>query len=366
MARLQMVTNNKADISEQAAVQISTRWACKIQRIFPPMAPGAVPTAMSAQVHFATLIEVLVTAIEFGMDSAPEIYVERVRSLRRELKLVLERLNTYLQLHYMLLTPFETKVRNILVEVINHGTDEGFYELAMQADEFQGNHQDVEPMPGTRDVVQVPKFRRLRKLLKSDGKSVWQNGPSTRRQQRAHRRPAAKNARPRSLPRQRRRRRRRTRTRAGSVSPHHGRAGRRGMARPAAAMGASTATSTATPTHPTLPHPPPHQRTRSASTAAIDSAEDPATAAATSTVAPAAAAAAGGCGGRGSAAKRGQLQQDGWRRKGRRRRTWRRQRGARRRWERRLLTVWALPTGRADSRGGGGGQNELVPCLQTQ
>ena len=40
------------------------------------------------KVHFATLIEVLMPAIEFGMDLAPEICVERVRSLRRELKLV--------------------------------------------------------------------------------------------------------------------------------------------------------------------------------------------------------------------------------------------------------------------------------------
>ena len=94
--------------------------------------------------------------------------------------------------------------------------------------------------------------------------------------------------------------------------------------------------------------------TRSASTAAADSAADPATASATSTAAaPAAAAASGGHGGRGSAAKRGQLQQDGWRRWGRRRRTWRRQRGVRRHRERWFLTVWALPTGRADSRGGG-------------
>ena len=43
---------------------------------------------MNVKVHFATLIEVLMTAIEFGMDSAPEICVERARSLRRELKLV--------------------------------------------------------------------------------------------------------------------------------------------------------------------------------------------------------------------------------------------------------------------------------------
>ena len=126
MARLQMITKNKAHIPEQAVAQISTLWACKTEHFFPPMAPGAVPTAMPAQVHFATLIEVLMTAIEFGMDPAPEICVECVRSLRRELKLVVERLNTYLQPHYMLLTPFETKARNLLVEAINHGMDEGF------------------------------------------------------------------------------------------------------------------------------------------------------------------------------------------------------------------------------------------------
>ena len=171
MSRLQMLTKNKAHITEQAAAQISTLWACKSEYFFPHMASGAVPTAMPAQVHFATLIEVLMAAIEFGMDLAPEICVERVRSLRRELKLVVEWLNTYLQLHYMLLTPFETKVRNLLVEAINHGMDEGFQELAVQADELQGNHQDGAPMPGTGDVAQVPKFRSLRKLLESDGMS---------------------------------------------------------------------------------------------------------------------------------------------------------------------------------------------------
>ena len=82
---------------------------------------------VNVKVHFATLIKVLMTAIEFGVDSAPEICGERVRSLRRELKLVVERLTTYLQLHYMLLTPFETKVCNLLVEAINYGVDEGFH-----------------------------------------------------------------------------------------------------------------------------------------------------------------------------------------------------------------------------------------------
>ena len=135
MARLQMLTKNKAHITEQAAAQVSTLWACKTEHFFPPMTPGAMPTAMPAQVLFAKLIEVLMTAIEFAMGSALEICVERVRSLRRELKFVVEGLNTYLQLHYMLLTPFETKVRNLLAEAINHGMDEGFHELAVQANE---------------------------------------------------------------------------------------------------------------------------------------------------------------------------------------------------------------------------------------
>ena len=169
MARFQMLTKNKAHITEQAAAQISTLWACKTKHFSPPMVPGAVPTAMPVQVHFATLIEVLMTAIEFGMDLASEICVERVRSLRRELKLVVEWLNTYLQLHYILLTLFETKARNLLVEDINHVMDEGFHELAVEVDELQGNHQDGAPIPGTRDVVQVPKFRHIRKLLESDG-----------------------------------------------------------------------------------------------------------------------------------------------------------------------------------------------------
>ena len=43
---------------------------------------------MNVKVHFATLIKVQMPAIEFGMDSAPEICVEHVRSLQRELKLV--------------------------------------------------------------------------------------------------------------------------------------------------------------------------------------------------------------------------------------------------------------------------------------
>ena len=57
------------------------------------------------------------------------------------------------------------------MEAIKHGMDEGLHELAVQADEVQGNHQDGAPMPCTRDVVQVSKSRSLRELLESDGMS---------------------------------------------------------------------------------------------------------------------------------------------------------------------------------------------------
>ena len=209
--------------------------------------------------------------------------MERARSLRRELKLA-----------------------------IKHGMDEGFHELTVQADEFQSNRQDGAPRPGTRDVVQVSKSRSLRKLLESDGISSlaeralgWKAAapaPSAGGEKRKAAQPsgAAKAKAEKS------------KNTSGSVFPPvmgvQGGVVRRYL--PPQRM----------PVRPRQRH---HlhsrscrirRRTRSASTAAADSGADPATAAATSTAAPAAAAAAGGCRGRGSVAKRCQLQQGGWRR----------------------------------------------------
>ena len=146
------------------------------------------------------------------------------------------------------------------MEATKHGMDEGFHELAVQADEFQGNHQHGAPMPGTGDVVQVPKSRSLRKLLESDGMSSladrafgWKAAapaPSAGGEKRKAAQPSgAVKAKARKS----------KNTSGVSFSPLHGRAGRRGTAIPAAATDASTTTSTASPTQPVLPHPPPHQ-----------------------------------------------------------------------------------------------------------
>ena len=151
-------------------------------------------------------------------------------------------------------------MRNLLVEASKHGMDEGFHELAVQAEEVQGNHQDGAPMPGTGDVVQVPKSRSLRKLLRSDGISSlagralgWEtaaSAPSAGGEKRKAAQPSggAKAKAKKS-----------SNTSGVGFSPRHRCAGRRGTAIPSAATDASTTTSTASTTQPILPHPPPHQ-----------------------------------------------------------------------------------------------------------
>lgn len=164
IGRLRMLTKNKAHITTQSARQICELWDCKVEHFCPPLLPGTVPTAMPAQVHLATLAEVLMTSIEYGMGAAPEICAERVKSLRRELELVVKRVDAYRHRHYTLLAPFPVDVRNLLVEAINHGMDDWFHAVAMQADELQGAHPDGAPPPGTADSVIAPKFMRLKNL----------------------------------------------------------------------------------------------------------------------------------------------------------------------------------------------------------
>ena len=115
-------------------------------------------------------------------------------------------------------------------------------------------------MPGTGDVVQVPKSRSLRKLLESDGMSSlaeralgWKAAapaPSAGGEKgKAVQLSGAAKAKAKKS----------KNTSGVDFSPRHRRAGGRGMAIPSAATDASTTTSTASPTQPVLPHPPPHQ-----------------------------------------------------------------------------------------------------------
>lgn len=137
LAHLQMLTKNKAHVTEQAAAQISALWACKVEYYFPPMAHGAVPTARPAQVHLATMVEVFMSCrVRHGGGPGDLCGARMIRSMRRELKLVVKRLNSYIFAHYTILTPFKTEVRNLLAEAINDGMNEGFHELAVQADEL--------------------------------------------------------------------------------------------------------------------------------------------------------------------------------------------------------------------------------------
>ena len=153
-------------------------------------------------------------------------------------------------------------MRNLLVEAFKHGMEEGFHELAVQADEFQGNHQDGAPMPGTGDVVQVPKSRSLRKLLESDGiLSLAERALGWKEAAPAPSAGGAKRkaAQPSGAAKAKAKVKKSKNTSGVGFSPRHRRAGRRGTEIPSAATDDSTPTSMASPTKPVLPHSLPHQ-----------------------------------------------------------------------------------------------------------
>lgn len=64
----------KAHTSDESVKQVrtwETEW--KVELFFPPVASELVPSAMSAEVRFGTMTELLMTVIEFGMKHAPPL-----------------------------------------------------------------------------------------------------------------------------------------------------------------------------------------------------------------------------------------------------------------------------------------------------
>ena len=163
-ARLRLLTKDQAYITEQAADQILSLSNIAIEHFFPPLAPGLKPAAMPAQVHFRTFVSVLMIVIEYGMEDAPDICLERVKTWRRELHALIDRLDTYLQLHYSLLAPFGTELRDALLAAINEDIEEGFHTLGLLGCELHRRHGDGPPEPGNTDIVPVPKFKLLKNL----------------------------------------------------------------------------------------------------------------------------------------------------------------------------------------------------------
>ncbi|CAN0262397.1 unnamed protein product [Scytosiphon promiscuus] len=92
--RLRMVTNEVAFVTDIAATQICGLKNSSVEIFFPPMPPGTIPMSMPAQVHFATMVEVLIQVIAFGMESAPDICTARVNTLRAEMEAVLKQLTS--------------------------------------------------------------------------------------------------------------------------------------------------------------------------------------------------------------------------------------------------------------------------------
>eukprot|EP00752_Nemacystus_decipiens_P004534 g4140.t1 len=115
------------------------------------------------------LMGVLLAAIEFGMENAEDFSRARVATWRLELETMVSRLNNYLQLHFMLLQPFEAKARDALVSSINADLEDGFYTVAVQADLLQRKFCDGQPAADTVDSsVASPRFKRLKNLTEPD------------------------------------------------------------------------------------------------------------------------------------------------------------------------------------------------------
>ncbi|CAN0249484.1 unnamed protein product, partial [Scytosiphon promiscuus] len=167
-SRLRMVTKEVAFVTDIAAIQICELKDSSVENFLPPMPPGAIPPSIPAQVHLATMVEVLIRAISFGMEAAPEICTDRVNSLRLEMETVTGQLTQYLQLHYVELEPHPTKTRDTILEAINVDMNNWYHEVAVRADATQGSNPNGPPPAGSSDIMPAPKFMEVKMLILPD------------------------------------------------------------------------------------------------------------------------------------------------------------------------------------------------------
>ncbi|CAB1103407.1 unnamed protein product [Ectocarpus sp. CCAP 1310/34] len=116
--RLALLTKQKAHITKQVAEEILSLKNCKIEHFFPSINREGCGTAT----------------------------------------------NNYPQLKYTRFAPHATEARNALVDGVNNGIDEGFYNLGLQGCALNQRYPDGPPAVGSGDVVPTPTFRPLKNL----------------------------------------------------------------------------------------------------------------------------------------------------------------------------------------------------------
>lgn len=168
MDRLKMITRKEAHITQQGSDQICGLREIKIEHFFPPVSAGVAPSAMPADAHLSSFILVFTKAVQYGMDNAADICIERAQTWERGLEAVAKKLSSYLRNHFTLLLPHGTQAPNLLLEAINDGLNEGFHVLDKLAAELHRRHADGPPAHDTVDIVPTPVFKRLNILLDPD------------------------------------------------------------------------------------------------------------------------------------------------------------------------------------------------------
>ena len=154
-----------AGVTTATTRQLQSLAELAVEDFFPPAPAGETPATMPAEVHLRTFFAAFVAVLEYGMASAPDICKSRVENQKKELNAVLERLQGYLQYHFLALAPYPAQVRATLLTAINVGLDDHMHELAGQAGTLWREHPNAPPPPGSGPPPAVPEFTRLKALL---------------------------------------------------------------------------------------------------------------------------------------------------------------------------------------------------------
>lgn len=118
VALIQMISTDNAHIIDKSAEKIralATKWQVDNFSRRSRQDRRLTPSAMSAEVYFGTTIEVLMTAIEFGVEDAPLLRRGLVAGVRLGLEAVHKQLGAYLQLHYTLVAPVTGGVHDTII-----------------------------------------------------------------------------------------------------------------------------------------------------------------------------------------------------------------------------------------------------------
>ena len=163
-ALLLQMLDKVAHISEKVITQLKALSEFAAEDFFPPVPAGETPLAIPADVHFATFVAAFMETLEYGMEGAQAVCKGRVSQLRGELEAVQKSVEVYLRRHFSNLSPYSAEVRELLLRAMNGGLKAAMIALAMRRCALPGT--PVRRRTGVpMTTPTTPTFMRLRELV---------------------------------------------------------------------------------------------------------------------------------------------------------------------------------------------------------